>query len=88
MKARRFAVYVEWLDSCGDRGWSAPDEKEDARQMKIVSIGLLVYETATVLAISTSKNVNNKFMDILAIPKKVITKRVLVTELKPKRRRK
>ena len=67
-------VFLEWLDSCGDRGWNAVDQQEDKRQMLISSVGIVVYQSKDVLAISTSRNVNGKFMDILAIPKRVITK--------------
>ena len=52
MKLRRkFAVpvvYVEWVDSCSDVGWTSPDNQQ--RPMGIRSVGLLVRETKEEIA--------------------------------------
>ena len=67
-------VSFEWLDSCGDRGWSLPEPKEDKKHMLIKSVGLLAYMNREVIAISTSRNRDGKFMDLLVIPRSVVRK--------------
>ena len=77
-------VHIRWLDTATTRGWHAKSLGVD----EIESVGILVKETPHTLSLSTSLSVEGgSFMDIVVIPKAVITDRRWV-RVAPLRRRK
>lgn len=68
------AVYLEWDDSTSDTGW-IKDENVYLKPWRIKSIGYLVRENKTHIAITTSIGQSGNKMDVLTIPKACILKR-------------
>jgi hypothetical protein len=70
------AVYLEWDDSCSDSGWTNDEKiKTFLRPWVIKSIGYIVGENKTHIAITTSIGQGGNKMDVLTIPKACISKR-------------
>ena len=61
------AAYVEWIDSCSNRGWGMFNKDED-RPIVIRSVGILVYNRDHV-TLSTSIDPQGKIADPLSIPR-------------------
>jgi hypothetical protein len=71
MVVKERVAYVEWVDSCTNRGWR---EKQEALTSTIRSVGLVVGENSDFITLSTSRSDNGDHVDQISIPKKVIKK--------------
>ena len=76
-------VHIRWLDTATTRGWYEKSLGVD----EIESVGILVKETPHTLSLSTSLSSEGHYLDIVVIPKAVITDRRWV-RVAPLRRRK
>jgi hypothetical protein len=66
-------IYIEWCDAFTEFGWTEKDTIGE--NLLCVSIGFLVRENKTSIAVSTSINIDGEFADPLVIPKGMIVKR-------------
>jgi len=74
-------VYIEWDDACSDPNWTEISSIAKISILKCHTTAYLVGENRKQIVVSTTIGANDECIDPLAIPKKCITKRVILKDI-------